>query len=252
MNLQAFTTWVFDCDGVLLDSNAIKTEAFHDVAARYGVKAADSLVEYHVANGGVSRYRKFEYLLGEILGIAISPGQVEQLSGAYGERIAERLMDCAVAPGLQSLREQFSEASWMVVSGGAEVELRHVFSRRGLDSLFDGGIHGSPATKDEILARLLANGTLGLPAVFLGDSRYDHEAAINAGLDFVFVHGWTELVHWRQYCKEHRVPIVRALRDLLPAHGDGLITQSSMSVSSTPQGPHGLSNPEHVKGVDID
>lgn len=226
MNLRRFSTWVFDCDGVLLDSNAIKTEAFHEVALRYGTAAADRLVTYHVAHGGVSRYRKFEYLLAEILHIAAAPGQVEELAAVYGERVSERLMQCAVAPGLQSLRERYPDVSWMVVSGGAQAELRTVFSRRGLAPLFDGGIHGSPATKDEILARLFAAGTLTLPAVFLGDSRYDHEAAANAGLEFVFVHGWSEFVQWRQYCKEHQLPVIRALEDLLPINGGDAATCS--------------------------
>lgn len=251
MNLQGFKTWVFDCDGVLLDSNAIKTQAFHDVAIRYGAHAADSLVAYHVAHGGVSRYRKFEYLLGDLLGLVAAPGQVEQLAGAYGERVCERLMHCPVAPGLQSLRDQLPDASWMVVSGGAQAELRHVFARRGLDSLFDAGIHGSPATKHEILASRLADGTLKLPALFLGDSRYDHEAAVNSGLEFVFVHGWTEFAQWRQYCEEHRVPVVPALQDLLPVHGDDVTRASAVTpaVDQKPQGPY---QPIRGKGVDLD
>ena len=230
MNLQGFATWVFDCDGVLLDSNAIKTQAFHEVAVRYGSQAADSLVAYHVAHGGVSRYRKFEYLLGDVLGLAVAPGQVEELASAYGERVSERLMRCAVAPGLQLLREQLPDASWMVVSGGAEAELRGVFARRGLDSLFDAGIHGSPATKDEILASRLADGTLRRPALFLGDSRYDHEAAMTAGLEFIFVHGWTEFAQWRQYCEEHAVPAVGALHELLPGNDGDTWTWASAAL----------------------
>lgn len=233
MNLHGYKTLVFDCDGVLLDSNAIKTEAFHAIALRYGVQAADSLVSYHVAHGGVSRYRKFEYLLGDILGSTFAPQQVQQLAEEYGGLVYERLMRCAVAPGLESLRQHFSEAAWMVVSGGAEAELRMVFSQRGLASLFDAGIHGSPATKDEILARLSADGTLASPAVFLGDSRYDHQAATRAGLAFVFVYGWTEFSQWRAYCDGHRVPAVRALQDLLTT-GGGTLSRSSMAGSAIP------------------
>jgi hypothetical protein len=47
--LQSATTLVFDCDGVVLNSNRIKTEAFRLVAAPYGEAAAEALVQYHLA-----------------------------------------------------------------------------------------------------------------------------------------------------------------------------------------------------------
>lgn len=53
--LQSDTTLVFDCDGVVLNSNRIKTEAFRVVAAPYGDAAAGALVQYHLAHGGISR-----------------------------------------------------------------------------------------------------------------------------------------------------------------------------------------------------
>ena len=58
---------------------------------------------------------------------------------------------------------------------------------------------GSPSVKDEILARKLDNGNIQKPAAFLGDSRYDHEAAHQAELDFIVVSGWSE---WSDYFRD--------------------------------------------------
>jgi len=52
------------------------------------------------------------------------------------------------------------------------------------------------------LAREKANGNLQFPALFVGDSKYDFEAATRAGLDFVFLSGWTEVQDWKTYCAE--------------------------------------------------
>lgn len=41
--MQKYETLVFDCDGVLLDSNRVKTEAFWTVASQFGQAAADAL-----------------------------------------------------------------------------------------------------------------------------------------------------------------------------------------------------------------
>ena len=67
IDLSHYQTLIFDCDGVILNSNQIKTEAFYNVAKIYGHPAAQALKEYHILNGGISRYQKFEYLLTKIL-----------------------------------------------------------------------------------------------------------------------------------------------------------------------------------------
>lgn len=213
---KACTTLVFDCDGVLLDSNRIKTEAFRHVAMPFGSDAAEELVRFHVQNGGISRYRKFEYLLVNILKRASDAAEIERLAREYGRHVCDQLLLCPMTPGLKELREATPHMNWMVVSGGDQVELRYIFAERGLASMFDRGIHGSPSTKDEILSREIASGHLELPALFLGDSRYDHEAALRAGLDFVFVHEWTEFSNWRDYCEIHEIPAVKRVADVAP------------------------------------
>jgi phosphoglycolate phosphatase-like HAD superfamily hydrolase len=208
-----YSTLVFDCDGVLLHSNRLKTEAFHHVALRFGEEAAEALVDYHVANGGISRYRKFEYLLTHILGRSTQAGEVDALSKAYGECVLDGLLACPVADGLQALREQTPTMGWMIVSGGNQDELRQVFKQRGLDQLFDLGIFGSPAAKDEILLQQFSD-TQRRPALFIGDSRYDHRAASAAGLDFIFVHGWSEFAAWQEYCDTHRIAAIEKVAEL--------------------------------------
>jgi phosphoglycolate phosphatase-like HAD superfamily hydrolase len=213
--LAQYGTLVFDCDGVILDSNQIKTEAFREVALPYGSEAAAALVKYHVENGGISRFRKFQYFLDEILLEAATPERVTALATKYGDCVYKGLLSCSVTPGLKELRQQTQGMGWMIVSGGADDELRRVFDQRGLAPLFDKGIFGSPSTKDEIFGRLLSSQMLNLPALFVGDSRYDHEASRRAGLDFVFASRWTEFSGWPAYCNQHEICGISAVADLL-------------------------------------
>jgi len=214
VNHNPFTTLVLDCDGVILDSNRVKTDAFRRVALRYGSDVAEKLVQFHVQHGGVSRYQKFEHLMVNILGQAGGEKEVQTLASAYGERVYRELLKCDIANGIHELRKATADHAWMVVSGEDEVELRRVFRERGLDTLFDRGIHGSPATKDVILQRELSTANLKLPALFVGDSRYDHEAAQRAGLQFVFAYGWSEFQEWHEYCGTHQIPVIEKLSDL--------------------------------------
>ena len=214
--VTGYTTLVFDCDGVILDSNKVKTKAFYQATLPYGEAAAQAMVDYHVANGGVSRYKKFAYFLEQILpNYSQQQGSdLEALLQAYAEYVREGLLSCQVAPGLENLRQKKPKARWLIVSGGDQAELRDVFARRGIAEWFDGGIFGSPDTKDEILARELGSGNIQKPSLFLGDSKYDFQAATAAGLDFVFLSGWTEVKDWAEWSEFHDLKVFSSIDEL--------------------------------------
>lgn len=211
-----YTALVFDCDGVVFNSNKVKTEAFYQAALSYGEAAAQALVKYHVANGGVSRYKKFAYFLEQIVPMYAEQqgSDLETLLQTYASFVREGLLSCELATGLEALREQTPNVRWLIVSGGDQAELRDVFARRGVAEWFDGGIFGSPDSKDEILARELESGSLSQPALFLGDSEYDYQAASAAGLDFIFIWKWTEVVDWKSWVETENLKYVSEISDL--------------------------------------
>lgn len=225
LDLKRYRSLVFDCDGVLLNSNETKSRAFHVVTERFGTQLADRFLAYHQAHGGVSRYVKFRYFVEEILGMPGHDGLVDVLLEDYAREIKTGLLTCDEAPGLLALREYTAAAIWSVASGGDEAELRDVFRARRLAALFDGGIYGSPTEKSDILRGLFADGRLRRPALFLGDSQYDHECAVANDLDFVFVSGWTEFGAWQRYCADHGVDAVDSPSLLLGAECEWPVTK---------------------------
>lgn len=210
MKITDYQTLVFDCDGVVLNSNKVKTDGFYKAALPYGEDAALELVKYHVANGGISRYKKFKWFLHNVV---INKGgpKFEQLLDSYASEVHQGLINCEIVDGLVELREKTNHANWLIVSGGDQQELRDVFAARGLAKLFDGGIFGSPDSKDEILAREVACNNIGKRALFLGDSRYDHVASSAANLDFVFLSYWTEFSVWQEYAAENNIVVKNSL-----------------------------------------
>ena len=206
---------MFDCDGVVLDSNRIKTEAFRTAALPFGPESADRLRAYHLENGGVSRYLKFSHFLESIVEGQAPAGSYERLLDRYAAEVGRGLSTASVAPGLQRIRDETRSVTWILASGGDQTELRGVFEERGLSRFFDGGIYGSPTPKDEILASCRDRGLLDRPALFLGDSRYDFEVASEFGLDFLFVEGWSEFQEWQDHQRVHGYRSVRTLSDLV-------------------------------------
>lgn len=207
---------MFDCDGVVLDSNIVKTEAYFRTAKNLGASdaQAQALVDYHVSLGGISRYHKFDYYLREILLQTVTEAAIQALLDEFSRELEVGLMHCKIADGLYELREATPNAKWMILSGGDQEEIRQLFAKRNLAGFFNGGLFGSPDNKDTVLAREKANGNLQLPALFIGDSKYDFEAATQAGLDFVFLSDWTEVLDWEDYCTANRIQVRKSIADL--------------------------------------
>lgn len=216
-HLSDYSTFVFDCDGVLLNSNKIKTQAFYDVAKIFGHEPAQALKDYHVQNGGISRFVKFKYLLTNILKKPLDQAELNQLLDNFAHEVKKALMTCEVAEGLAKLRERTKHSNWLVVSGGDQKELREVFQARGLDKYFDGGIFGSPDTKDSILERELGSLSSHRPALFLGDSKYDYQAAQTAGLDFIFLTEWTEVEDYKLWCDCEEILFLKNIKTVTDA-----------------------------------
>lgn len=217
MQINKYDTILFDCDGVILDSNAVKANAFHDTALPWGKKAADELVRYNAENGGVSRYKKFEYFKDVICKNYLDKKEVailDELLAVYGDKVLNGLMQCNIAPGLETLRQLTAGTIWAVVSGGDQKELREVFRRRQIEHYFDGGIFGSPNNKEEIITRERGRNNFVGRILFIGDSRYDHIAASAVKIDFVFMSQWSEFTNWRDYVQKHSLSHVKTLQEL--------------------------------------
>jgi HAD superfamily hydrolase (TIGR01549 family) len=215
IDLTKYQTLVFDCDGVILNSNKIKTQAFYDVAKVYGHKPAQILKDYHIQNGGISRYKKFEYLFTNILQKTTEAQELNKLLSHFSKEVKNALLTCEVAKNIKELRDKTKDSKWLIVSGGDQAELREVFKQRELNVYFDGGIFGSPDDKDIILKNEKEDGNISEKSLFLGDSMYDYQAAAAAKIDFVFISQWSEVEKWKSWVEENRIKCVKNIKDLI-------------------------------------
>jgi phosphoglycolate phosphatase-like HAD superfamily hydrolase len=217
IDIKKYKTIVFDCDGVVLNSNHLKIQAYFDVAIQFGANQtqAKALVDHHVALGGISRYPKFEYFLREIMGQQVNIDAMKQLLNFFTAEVARLLSTCEVSPYLNALKQATKGSKWMILSGGDQAEIREIFRLRQLDTFFEGGIFGSPDNKDLVLAREKETGNIQFPALFIGDSRYDFKASTNASLDFVFLSEWTDVPDWQVFCEKEKIETYANLSSLL-------------------------------------
>jgi len=209
-------TIIFDCDGVILNSNKVKKNAYFKViSSYYGNGPAELLIEYLSKNTGNPREHFFAHFLNNIAPSKASGPSAEELVEEVGKEIYKGLMECEITPYLFRLREKLPNTKWFVVSGGVQSELRDIFLNRSLIDFFDGGVFGGPMTKDKILNSLLQKDLIEFPAVYLGDSRYDFEVSSRFNLDFLFLSDWTDFKDWEKYCHSNNISSFKSISDLI-------------------------------------
>ncbi len=212
--LSKYNSIIFDCDGVILNSNNIKSNAFYETVKDFGVEFALQLYNYHIENGGISRYAKFEYFEKVILKNQFNVNRINLLE-KFSAIIIDSLINCEIMEGIDSLRSANPNCHWSVISGGDELELNYIFQKKNIEHYFDNRIFGSPKNKYEIIEREKSSGNYQAHTLFIGDSKLDFEVAKYFNFDFVFVSQWTELKDWRLFCSENDIFHVNAPKDIL-------------------------------------
>lgn len=215
MELSNYKTWCFDCDGVLLDSNQLKSDSFYEVALPYGERNAQALVEYNNLHGGISRFEKFKYFLETILEKKTFEKELESALKKFSSLVCEKLISCSETSGVRSFLDSLpGDTKKYVVSGGAQAELQYVFQQRGLDAYFD-GIFGSPDSKEVIMSSIIKSGVIEYPAVFVGDSRYDYEISSKFNIDFLFITQYSEFIEWELYFADKNIIIAENFSSII-------------------------------------
>lgn len=196
--LDAYDVVVFDCDGVLLDSNDLKTALFRAVLASHGFPPAEieAFSAFQSTNFGLSRYRLFQAVLDGRFGEARAV-PIETLLADFGRRCREGYLTQPETPGMRDALARAGRGGrpLYVVSGSDEDELRDVLGARGLAGPF-ADIYGSPTTKADNLTRVRAHrraagGSDGERMLFVGDAFADLRAARETGADFLFMAGFS-------------------------------------------------------------
>jgi beta-phosphoglucomutase len=169
---------IFDFDGVILESADIKTEAFTELFKDYP-EHSEAILNYHLGNQGISRYKKFEWIYQTLLQQEYNETIAEQLGISFSGLVFDKIIKAPFVPGamalLQALKEK--EIPCFIASGTPDDELLEIVKQRNLPDYFI-SVYGSQRSKVEII-RLILDQYNWDPAevVFVGDAETDFFAA---------------------------------------------------------------------------
>ena len=97
--MKHYSAYIFDFDGVIKDSVKVKSEAFVQLFESEGKEFQQKVEQYHLANGGISRYVKFK-VWNEWLGRATSEDVIDELANNFAQLVIKKVVVSAPIKGL--------------------------------------------------------------------------------------------------------------------------------------------------------
>lgn len=197
MNILSYDLYFFDCDGVILDSNNIKTNAFYKTLKKLNSDKIDTFIEFHKENNGISRREKFSYYLNSI-SRTYNISSLNLFLDEFHNIVLKDLYSCSLINGIIefiSFLKKNKKKSF-VISAGLDSELKLVFNKKKINKYFD-GIYGSSFSKQDRIGKIY-NLHKTQNGVYFGDSKSDYTVSKDMFLDFIFVKSRS---NWHDYKK---------------------------------------------------
>ena len=177
----------WDFDGVLMNSNTVRDRGFELVLMDYPIDQVKQLMDFHQANGGLSRYVKFRYFFQEVRGEEITDEEVQVWADKFSEIMLANLInkDLLIKETNDFVKANYQNYKMHIVSGSDGNELRKICKGVGINNYFR-SIEGSPTPKKKLVADILQAENYNLnESVLIGDSINDYEAAVVNNIGFL-------------------------------------------------------------------
>ncbi len=177
---------IFDFDGVLVESVDIKTAAFAELFRKEGESVLKKIVDYHIANTGVSRYEKFRYIYRKILEKDLSEKEFNVLCDRFASLVVKSVVKAPYVKGAyQFLSRNREKYRFFVTSATPQNEVEAIIKERGIEGFFS-AIYGAPTKKrDAVKQVLIEEGVDASNAIYVGDALSDYEAARESNINFI-------------------------------------------------------------------
>ena len=177
---------IFDFDGVIAESNDIKTDAFARLFEEEGNDVVSKVVDHHLKNMGVSRYDKFRYIYKYILEKPLSDDRFNTLCRRFSELVMDGVVAAPFVKGAKEFLERHrSDYRFFVVSATPKEEINIIVNRKKMKSFFS-GVYGSPDKKTDVAKEILEKENVSpADALYVGDAMSDYKAARDNRVNFV-------------------------------------------------------------------
>jgi phosphoglycolate phosphatase-like HAD superfamily hydrolase len=200
---------IFDCDGVILNSNQLKTKAYAHISQDLPKSLQKKYLTYHKRSGGISRREQVEVLIRDYLRIEDGiDAEINTRLKMFNAFIKSNAHKIKTVSGIRTfLKKAHLDNDLFVVTGGDEKEVKFLLKELDLHQYFK-GIYGSPHKKVDLVGKIMKKAH-SRKSVFFGDALHDFEVANKYKIPFYFVYGHTDMKDWKSFMKSKKVLCIR-------------------------------------------
>lgn len=182
--------FIFDLDGVIVNSVDIKTKAFAMLFADEGRETVEKVIKYHLDNAGISRYEKFKHIYKVILIKPLAREVFQELCRRFEGMVVENVIKAPFIKGADEfLKVNATRFKFFLVSATPQEEIQEITQRKNIRVFFK-RIYGAPIKKAKAVKEILLKEKLRRDdVIYVGDALSDYEAAKDNFLKFVAVIG---------------------------------------------------------------
>jgi len=176
---------IFDLDGTLIESNAVKDRAFAKMFQSFP-DHIDEIIAYHKSHNHVVRYDKIRHIYNHILKIKLSDDEFAQASLLIDDLIRSGVIECDFVHGavdfLQYCKTRFK---LFVVSMTPDSELLNILQAREMAEFFV-SVYGASWKKTDAILHIMKRESLREnEVIYIGDAPEDARSADKAGVAFL-------------------------------------------------------------------
>lgn len=187
INLNNYDYFIFDFDGVILDSNSIKFKGFTYALKNEKKENLEKFLQFISDNPHKSRFEKFKYYFQKIKKVSFINDEFENALKKYSDYTINEVKKCKFVNGFEYFLDQINsmEQSIFIISATYLEDLKDILVNKKIIHKFD-QILGSPNTKDHNFENIV-NSLKNNNGLSFGDSKNDFLISKKNNLDFVFV-----------------------------------------------------------------
>lgn len=179
--------FIFDFDGVIINSDIIKYNIFKNLFKNEKQNIQTKILRYHFINQGINRIKKFEFILKKILRKRNIVEKVKFLEMKFNSSFNKKLYNCKFGKGsiqiLKYLRKK--KIPTYIATGVKKNQIDLIIKKLKLTKYFS-EIYGFPLKKTDIIKKIAKkNNATNSNIYFIGDSLSDMKAAKISKINFL-------------------------------------------------------------------
>ena len=183
--MSKYKIFIFDFDGVILNSHKTKTQTFQKIFSRYGSRVGINAKNLHLRYMGVPREKKINLINKLYMNNSLTKSELIKINKEFKKIVQNKILKMQLNKNLVKFLKLKKNKNLYISTGTDLNEINFLCKMKKIDHFFS-KIYGSPQKKTEHISDIIKRNSIDKKKIlFIGDSYSDYKAAKIKEIDFL-------------------------------------------------------------------